>query len=304
MPLLARGVGDSWLWVERPKDGPNRLVVARGRQARPIAEAESITAYDADGRRAAWIARSGGRWQVSVADLDGAPPKVLWEGPEEPWGVRLAGPGVCWLRPAPAEAPGLSAFPPLGAQTEVVRADASGGPPVTVGRLREEGPGEIVGYHGGALVVAAWRIGSLGNTVFHRVPLDGEPARRLAGELGVRRGVLERDGSLVWTALSREATIEAAASCLRRLPAGGGAIQTVMEWLPAGGALFATRGGLVYVGGESRSEAWVPGRRTELPRPEPLHRDYAIVAAGERDLLLVSVAAVSGTPMLYRAPLP
>ena len=186
----------------------------------------------------------------------------------------------------------------------MVGASLSGGPVVSVGTLPEEGPGEVLGEHGASLVVAAWRTGAPGNTVFYLVPVGGAPVRRLAGEVGIQHGVLERDGALVWPAPSREATVEAAASCIRRLPARGGGIETIAEWLPARGALFVTQRGLIYVGGEWRSEAWLPGAPTELPRPAPRHRDVAVVAAGERDLLLVSVTAAAAKPMLYRAPLP
>jgi hypothetical protein len=293
----------AWYWIEGSGKPGSRLVRGTGSGTTDVASMDQIRSYSVGAGKVAWIAGAGKGWTVSVASLDGTARQILWSGNLEPHGICIAERRVYWLEEALPLVPGNILLPPLASTIKVISAPVEGGGPNSIAGTVMELTGEqVVGVRDGQIYVAASRSGLQGATTIYRVPLAGGGARRVAGETGAQNGMLTRNGTLYWTAPSRESSQPESTFCVRRLDRDKGP-ETLEDWLPGGGKLYETAQGVYYVDAGYQATAWPIGNAKTLSKPAPLPPGFAVVAVGDREML-VRQSGGGATDPLYRMPLP
>jgi hypothetical protein len=301
-PLSIRYQDGAWFWLEQPPDAPMHLIRFRDAQRQEIASAQEIRSYTVEQGKIAWAAREGGQWTVLLSEEKGGEPRTLWSGADEPMGLSLSGGRLYWLHRLPAPVADSGPLPSLSPSLEVVAAPVEGGTPAPVTRLWELGEGEVLGTHDGALYVALYRTLRPGSCRVVRIPSGGPPVR-LVSEQGDTRPILTEEGALYWAAPSPEAAEAMGVRCLRRRDRAG-RIETLTDWLPPNGRVYATARGVLYADGDMPSSLWRALGPDRFPEAVPLPRGYAALAAGGEDALLMDTSTPLRTPTLYLMTLP
>lgn len=300
-PEAIRRAGDgAWVWIERPPQGPARLVRATPGKLDELASGEAIGGFDLADGKLAWSVRKGRLWSVVQADPQGRGPKPLWSGPAEPYGLKWVGGNLHWLRQTPTGIP----FPTLAHALEVLALEPGAAAPRVVARLEEPGDGRVLGRRGTDLIVATFRRESPGSTGVWRIPSGGGAPVRLHSAMRLTEPLLAADGTLYALSPSEEGTTPLTTSVLWRV-APDGAATPVSDWLPSSGYLYESGRGVVYADRESAAILWSVRGIDALPEPIPLPPDTFGVAAGGRDLLVAAATMGSrNTPTLYEVPRP
>lgn len=295
----------AWYWLEGAGTPASRLMRANAGDLKPVAAASGISAYSVAGGKLAWNAKEGNQWTISVASFEGSDKRVLWTGAREPKGICLIEDRVYWLEDLPPSVPKSGPLPPLDASVQMVSMSlsANGGQPVITPLLEAQGA-QVLGARDGQVYVVAQRPTPLNVTTIYRIGLKEGTAHRLVGETGQQSALLTKEGVLYWTAPSREAADTGTITCIRRLSKEEKP-ETLDDWMPPRGHLFETDKGIYYIDGANVQGAWpVTGQRA-LPRAVPVPANYAVLAAGGHDLLLLqNTESLTPTYPLYRMPLP
>jgi hypothetical protein len=296
----------AWYWLEQTKKNGDRLMRATSDGVKMISSAEELPRYAVEDGRLVWSARQAGRWSILAANSDGGEPRTLWSGTVEPMGLALYDGRLYWLQQVPAAVPDGDPFPPLSTSLEAFSLARDGGAVTSLGRIWEAGRAEVLGFHSGALYVAAYRLIRPGSLYIYRLMTNGAPAVRVVGESGNPPALLTHAGVLYWLAPSQE-TLNAFR--LRRLDdhehtSIGQKAETLSDWLPDDGALYETVRGVFYQDHQAQSALWPAGRQDVFPASTPVPAGYRVLAAGEDAMLLASADSSFSSPTLYWSPLP
>ncbi|GEM_PF-3006250 len=302
-PISIRHAEDAWYWRDQTKDTGGRLMRISASGSQVIAKADALSCYALGEGKLGWIERNGREWTVLLAESDGSNPRSLYKNTAEPMGIAIAQGRIYWLNRVPALARDSGLFPSLSPTLEVVSMSLSGGKPNSVALLYESEDGEMLGLHGNVLAIATYRRTLPGSFCLYRVPLGEAFPVRVAGERGLSRSLLTRDGDLYWTAPSKEVAGPPTAITLRRLDANGRA-ETLSDWLPLSGELYETTEGVLYGDRSIGGSLYPAGRSDQFPEPLAVPVGYTAVAAGEGLMLLAPAKADSAQFTFYEMSLP
>ena len=282
-PLFANG---AWFWIEQ-RDSAHALLVrvdASGTK-HEIASDDQIGDFAVGNDHLLVISQSAKMWRVRLTDSNGMKPLEIWSGEEQPHGALIAGNSAYRMRPKPAAMPNGEVFPPLGPQVELVSSPLGAGESRVISSIMEPLGDAVIGVFDEAIWLSARRLTTHGVTTIYRVQIAGGTAQRVVAETGYQSAVLTPTGALYWTAPSCEAENFDEIVCIRRLSPSGTS-ETLNEWLPARGRLYATNHGVLYVDGTVNETAWPVTTHADLPTPDPYSNGYFVLAAGENDLLM------------------
>lgn len=293
----------SWYWLEGVGKTGIRLARVGGRVEKDIANAEQITSYAVSSGKVAWISKDKTNWSVSIASVDGTGKQVVWSGTQEPHGVCIAENRLIWLQSVPALILDSGSLPPLTGTTQIVSVPITGGAPAVIATLLELNGKQIIGIQGGQVYAAAYRDAYPGVTAIYRAPLSGGNARRIVGETGDQSAILTKDGSLYWTAPSREATHYQTTVCIRRLGKDGKP-ETFTDWLPSLGKLYDSAHGIYYVDGSFLPSLWLVSGRTDLPRSIAMPENSEPLSVGDNEVLIHGKRSISNDSAVSRMSLP
>jgi len=248
-PRLSRiysfaGQRGRWVWLRGT--GPEIALVTGGPGLSPSlrGKAPGWVEVAMEGNQA-WLlqSRGGAGALLRVPQEAGAAPEPAVTGLRHPSGLLAAEGRVFWIEHDGPPFPGLTYIPAAG-PTGRLMCRESGGQVREIGRwpagVLQPQPGDLVGTAGGAVYVRSRRATS---TDFLRVPLDGGPVRRFAGEEGWQRAVLA-GSRIYWTAASEEASNYETTVCVRRME--GDRPVTVTDWLSLTGSFFVVGGAPYY----------------------------------------------------------
>ena len=293
--------GGSWYWLEGVGKPGARLMRASASSLQPIAASDGLGSYAVAEGKVVWAAREGDHWSLTLASADGSGQQKVWSGPREPHGLYLTVDHIYWLDQLPPTVPDSGPLPPLGPTLQLVAVPVSGGASTIIATLLEPLAGRVIGIHGDQIYVSAMRPGAPGVTTLYRIALLHGAPKRVAGETGLQSSILTQDGALYWSAPSRESSQFDRVVCIRRLGKDDQP-ETLTDWMEGRGRLYETERGVCYVDGDVSPKAWLLTVRKELPRALPLPENYAVLAAGDRELLLVALGTDS--IMVYQVGMP
>lgn len=299
LPVEATQHDGAWYWIERPKKGKARLVLAAASGVKVVASADAISGYDVDGGRVVWSARDGSQWSVTLADTNTSR-RTVWTGAEAAGRPCFGAGRVLWSIVRPGLLRGVSPVAALGASVQVMSADADNrASPVAA---LPESEARVLGAHSGQVYVSAVRRDRPQTTAIYAVPLAGGPPRRLAAEQGAYPAVLRSDGILVWSGRSRDSS-NPTVDCVRSFGSGGPAV-TDADWLPPVDGIFGVGSATYYVDAGGQPAVWRVRTSAELASRIAPPTGFDPVAVGDRDILLRRVQSPDLPQQLYVVPRP
>ncbi len=293
----------SWCWLEAAGTQKSRLARSSGAAITQVAAFPEIRSFAVGDGKAAWIAGSAKKWTIGSASFEGTGQSTVWTGDHEPRGLLVANHRVYWLDQGPPLIAEADVLPPLNSRLRLLSAPVEGGgTPAVAGEIMESNGLQIVGIHGGEIYVSALRGNIQGITAIYRVPTDGGPVQRVAAETGAQQALLAHDGTLYWTAPSREAAQPERVVCVSRTASDGRPV-TLQDWMPYGGHLYETPSGITYIDGAAIGAVWHIGDSRSLPTSVTMPPGYVALSVGNNEVLLQSNAVGKGVS-LYRVSLP
>lgn len=296
-PLDIAKSGDHWYWIERPDKAKAHLVRASRSGKEILAGADDIAGYSVQGDSVVWSARNGDEW--SVARRRGDRTGVVWTGKEVAGRPALAGDLTAWAIVRRGRQGESMTLPSLGPTVEI-RVTNGDGKIRSVGRLIET-QCDVIGIRGEMAYVVCQRKQGTAQTVIYAVSMKDGSARRVMGEEGDSQVVLLNNGVLVWTAYSRDSSSPANIQSIRSLSPGQPAV-TRADWLPPVGLLFSTGDSAVFVSRFGTSDLWRIGRSNDLIAPLQAPAGFAIMAAGDREILLQGIHIAGKKISLFTTP--
>lgn len=275
-------------WLEKPKKGPVKLVRTGSSGIDTIHSAEAISGYGASGDWVVYAAKENGKYVVRAWGGPGRE-NQLASDEREVVTASIFGRDAYWLVKEGPQGDDASPLPAVGPKLQVMTAPASGGAAKLAAALLES-DGALLGIQNGQLYLAGYRAGSGGSSAFYSIPTAGGPAKRIAGDGGRASALLAKDGSIYWTAPSRESSDVGNMWCIRRLNPGSKP-EVYSDWLRARGEIFESDRGIAYVDGAVRPAVWVPRSADKFPSLIPLDSELIPIGVGSSDILSFSDTA-------------
>ena len=257
--------------------------------------------------------KAGKTWEVRIKNLDAADEHVIWSGEREPHGIWLLDGKVFWMLNSSPKAKDALPFPTLEGGLQLVSMPEetktnSGAKPDLIATLPERMGEQFIGVAQGEAVVSCFREGGIGVTAIYRIDLKTGKYDRLAGDIGRRRAMLAKQGDLYWVGSSLEAASSYSIASIRRIKHSPdnapSKTETLTDMLPAGGSLFDSANGVIYIDGSQQPQLWRLGAKEDSREAVKEPEGYFYFAAEGQNALLQSSLPINGSNSLHRMRLP
>ena len=302
-----------WYWLETSKKPMSQLVRTKASTTQVLFSGTVITGYAVGEKKLASVQKDGKNWEVKIENLDASDEHVIWSGEREPHGIWLSDGKVFWMLNSPPKAKDALPFPTLEGALQLVSMPEetkanSGAKPDLIATLPERMGEQFIGVAQGEAVVSCFREGGIGVTAIYRIDLKTGKYNRIAGEIGRRRALTAKRGDLYWVGSSLEAATSYSIASIHRIKQSSdnaaSKTETLTDMLPAGGSLFETANGIIYIDGNQQPQLWRLGAKGDADQAVKEPEGYFYVAAEGQDALLQSTLPVNGSNSLHRMRLP